>query len=210
MILQRRLNSIQRDLGPLEDKVGKLLSETRLLLDIVFTIFSRRRSQSWKMTLKFFALSTKGWVSRKQYFRVFHFCLPTINAFSFDFVFINDFLFISPLFYIWVILVFFCFHRNQKNQSSGIKSMSSAVPGSTLRTTWVEILKDKLVLVRGVALCCNGKDTTLYWFVKKEKHEAGKSKHEKNWNGSGWERFRRIATYNLKKKKTFYDAETMG
>ena len=60
MILQRRLNSIQRDLGPLEDKVGKLLSETRLLLDIVFTIFSRRRSQSWKMTLKFFALSTKG------------------------------------------------------------------------------------------------------------------------------------------------------
>ena len=39
MILQRRLNSIQRDLGPLEDKVGKLLSETRLLLDIVFTIF---------------------------------------------------------------------------------------------------------------------------------------------------------------------------
>lgn len=60
MILQRRLNSIQRDLGPLEDKVGKLLSETRLLLDIVFTIFSHRRSQSWKMTLKFFALSTKG------------------------------------------------------------------------------------------------------------------------------------------------------
>ena len=177
MILQRRLNSIQRDLGPLEDKVGKLLSETRLLLDIVFTIFSRRRSQSWKMTLKFFALSTKGWVSRKQYFRVFHFCLPTINAFSFDFVFINDFLFISPLFYIWVILVFFCFHRNQKNQSSGIKSMSSAVPGSTLRTTWVEIFKDKLVLVRGVALCCNGKDTTLYWFVKKEKHEAEESKH---------------------------------
>lgn len=60
MILQRRLNSIQRDLGPLEDKVGRLLSETRLLVDIVFTIFSFRRSQSWKMTLKFFALSTKG------------------------------------------------------------------------------------------------------------------------------------------------------
>ena len=39
MILQRRLNSIQRDLGPLEDKVGKLLSETRLLLDIFLTIF---------------------------------------------------------------------------------------------------------------------------------------------------------------------------
>ena len=151
------------------------------------------------MTLKFFALSTKGWVSRKQYFRVFHFCLPTINAFSFVFVFINDFLFISPLFYIWVILIFFGFHRNQKNQSSGIKSMSSAVRGLILRTTWVDIFKDKLV--RGVTLCYNGKDTTWYWYVKKEKHKAGKSK-ELKWFRLG--KIARIAIYNLKKNFKFF------
>lgn len=62
---------------------GKFLSETRLLLDIVLTIFSFRRSQSWKMTLKFFALNTKGWVTRKQDFRVFHFYLPSMIAVSF-------------------------------------------------------------------------------------------------------------------------------
>lgn len=178
MILQRRLNSIQRDLGPLEDKVGKLLSETRLLLDIVFTIFFLvvgHKVGKWLW-------SSLLWVPRGEY-QVNNIFEYFISAFlqlmrSALFLFLLTIFCSFRLFFTFEwFLSFFCFHRNQKNQSSGIKSMSSAVPGSTLRTTWVEIFKDKLVLVRGVALCCNGKDTTLYWFVKKEKHEAEKSKH---------------------------------
>lgn len=55
--------------------------------------------------------------------------------------------------------------------------MLLVVFGLILRIMWVEIFKDKLVFVRGVVLCCNGKDIILYWFVKKEKYEVEESKY---------------------------------
>ena len=53
MILQRRLNSIQRDLGPLEDKVHPLMSGYKFSLPFFIHLLNKKLSQVYSFPTLF-------------------------------------------------------------------------------------------------------------------------------------------------------------